>query len=170
MSLKASVLEILRFFERFVLVAWGLAGGLALAQFPQFLAQYLQRLGGHIDEAGLAAKLYALPELSTRAAKLATGLQAIEGAGPFFRLPAFLANAQWTIAREALRHYAPGMTFTSEELCYLAAGALLGIVVYGCLKSILRGIGAAGRGIWRMVRRGGKTSGSAKGDSAAVSG
>ena len=126
MSLKASVRELLRFFERFVLVAWGLAGGLALAQFPQYLAQYLQRLGGHIDEAGLAAKLYALPELSARAAKLAAGLHAIEGAGLFLRLPAFLANAQWTIAREALRHYTPGMTFTSEEVCYLAAGARLG--------------------------------------------
>jgi hypothetical protein len=170
MNLRLSVRRLFMFFDRLVLAAWAIAGGLALAQFPQFLAQYLQRLGGHIDEAGMAAKLYALPELTTRAAKLAAGLHAIEGAPPLLRLPAFLADAQWIIAREALRHYTPGMTFASEECYYLAAGALLGIVVYACVKTILHGAAGAVRGLVRKIRRGGKTVGGGVEDHKAVSG
>lgn len=116
------------------------------------------------------AKLYALPELTTRAAKLAAGLHAIEGAPPLLRLPAFLANAQWIIAREALRHYTPGMTFISEECYYLVVGALLGIMVYGCAKTILRGAAGAVRGLLRGIRRGGKTVGDGVEGRKAVSG
>ena len=124
--------------DRLIVVSFGVCGGLALAQFPQYLVQYLQRLGGHIDEARYAAGLFALPELSARADRLAEGFSAIEGTSAFFRAPVFFLHAQWGVARETLRHYAPGMTFTVEEVCYLAAGALVGVIIYGLLKLLLR--------------------------------
>jgi hypothetical protein len=35
-----------------------LAGAIALAQFPQYFAQYIQRLGGHLDEARRSVSQY----------------------------------------------------------------------------------------------------------------
>ena len=124
-------------FDKLLLVGAGTSGGLFLAQFPQYLAQYLQRLGGHIDEAKLAAKLFKIPELTERAELLAKGLKAIVEAPPFFQLPQFLTHAQWEIAREAWKHYTPGMTYNQESLYYVAAGCLAGIVIYGILKGLI---------------------------------
>lgn len=125
--------------DRLAAACFGLCGGLALAQFPQYLAQYLQRLGGHVDEANLAAGLYKLPELAARAARLAADLHAVMHAAPLLRLPAFLLHADWAVAGQALRHFSPGMTFASEEICYLAAGAVLGVALYGGCKLLARG-------------------------------
>lgn len=138
-------LTILRKLDRLASVFFGMLGGLAFAQFPQFIAQYLQRLGGHIDEARLAAKIFRLPVLAVRADDLSAGLSAIENASSWSGIPTFLTHAQWTIAREAWRHYKPGMTFARDELIYLAAGALVGVMVYGLIKMIVHGLWKAGR-------------------------
>lgn len=37
---------------------FSIAGAVALSQFPQFYGQYMQRLGGHLDEARLMLKQY----------------------------------------------------------------------------------------------------------------
>lgn len=126
-----------------------------LGQFPQYLAQYLQRLGGHIDEARHLAALYSLPEVMGRITMLSQGLQAIKDADPFWRGAAFLMNAQWDIAWAALQNFTPGMAFTQEELIYLAAGCLVGVSLYAGLKGIARTL----RG-W--IRRGKPSPGSGK--------
>lgn len=124
--------------DKLVAIVFAVAGGLVSAQFPQYLAQYLQRLGGHIDEAQLSSTLFKLPVLATRADGLAAGLNAIERAPAWLRLPRFLIHAQWDIAREAYKHFAPGMTFSSEEIIYLAAGCLFGFVIYEGVKGLGR--------------------------------
>lgn len=48
----------LRILNGFLDRASALVGAVLMAQFPQFFAQYIQRLGGHLDEARLAVAAY----------------------------------------------------------------------------------------------------------------
>ena len=157
MSFKRVSDSLLKLFDRILGVFFSLSAGLLTAQFPQFLAQYLQRLGGHIDEARHIAVEFQLPALSERAATLSAGLDAINKASPFLRLPVFIANGHWEIARKAYENYTPGMTFSVEELCYLAGGALLGLFIYSGIKGVCRVI-------WLVLRRLGRRPGKKRTD------
>lgn len=114
----------------------GAAGGLLLVQFPQFLAQYLQRLGGHIDEATLSAAKFKLPELAARAQELKAGLDAISDAPVLWKLASFIYHAQWDIAKAAYKNFTPGMTFNDAGLLYFLCGLAAGLVLYGALKAL----------------------------------
>ena len=107
-----------------------LTGAGILGQFPQFLAQYLQRLGGHIDEAKLIQAKEHLPQLATRISDLEKALHQINEAGTIGKLFAFAKNVDLSIASRALENYAPGVTFNNEGLLYCGVGALLGYVTY----------------------------------------
>lgn len=48
--MKKLLLIPLRAFESLIDRAFAIIGSITLVQFPQFYAQYLQRLGGHLDE------------------------------------------------------------------------------------------------------------------------
>ncbi len=135
--LKKAVNYIADKIDRLMTAVFGTAGGLLLTQFPQFLAQYIQRLGGHIDEAMLASKKYNLPDLSERVRELKAGLDAITDAQPLFKLPNFIIHSDWSVVTETFKSYTPGMTFTEQGLYYLAAGVLAGILVYGGTKFLL---------------------------------
>lgn len=147
---KRILAGIVRKLDKVLGAVFALCGGLMLAQFPQYLAQYLQRLGGHADEARWAAKAFSLPILTERADSLAAGLRAMTDAPVLCRLPQFLAHARWDIAREALKNFTPGMTFNTEELYFLGAGALLALILYGGVKCLVRG---AARLISRLSKK-----------------
>jgi hypothetical protein len=123
--------------ERILLVISGISGALVLGQFPQFFAQYMQRLGGHVDEARRIFEQFKIAELGQRLTELEKGLNAIQNAPDFWRLKEFFANAQWDIVQRTLENYKPGITFTPEEIYYLAGGALAGMVLYGIIKWVL---------------------------------
>ena len=102
-------------FLRLVTLAGALTGALGLSQFPEFSQQYMQRLGGAVDELGrqvtryeadaagagmpLESYLAALAAEGEKAqmqaghiaddiarhARLAQALEMLEGAGPFMR-------------------------------------------------------------------------------------
>lgn len=48
----------LKFLDGILDRLFSILGAVALSQFPQFYGQYMQRLGGHLDEARLALKQY----------------------------------------------------------------------------------------------------------------
>lgn len=48
----------LRITDAFLDRVFAAAGAIAFAQFPQFVAQYIQRLGGHVDEAARNVSQY----------------------------------------------------------------------------------------------------------------
>jgi len=56
--MKKILLYPFRFMDGLVDRIVSLAGAIGLAQFPQFFAQYLQRLGGHLEEARLTIARY----------------------------------------------------------------------------------------------------------------
>jgi hypothetical protein len=123
--------------DRLMTAVFGTAGGLLLVQFPQFLAQYMQRLGGHIDEAALASKKYNLADLLARVKELKAGLYAITDAPPFLKLPKFIIHSDWSIASGTFKNFTPGMTFDAQGLYYLGAGVLIGIFIYGSVKFLV---------------------------------
>ncbi len=131
--------------DRFLAALAGAAGGLVFVQFPQFLAQYLQRLGGHIDEATLSAAKFKIPELAARAQELKTGLEAISGAPALMKLPSFLYHAQWDIAKAAWKNFTPGMTFNDAGLLYFFCGLVIALLLYGGVKfALVKALAALG--------------------------
>ncbi|MDP7181201.1 MAG: DUF2937 family protein [Candidatus Woesearchaeota archaeon] len=121
-------------------VGAGLGGALTLGQFPQYLAQYTQRLGGHIDEATRWSKY---EEIAQRAADLTQGLEAITDASTLGKLPRFLQHADWEIAQRAWDNFTPGMAMDGPGLLYAAvgAGAALGLYEVGKIgaKTVVKG-------------------------------
>lgn len=121
-------------------IASGVGGAGLLGQFPQYLAQYYQRLGGHIDEARLIAEQEAIPRLLERANNLEAGLQKIQDSGTLEKIVSFVRNAEWSVAQRAYEAFTPGMTFDSEGLTYAAVGAGAGFLLYEGAKSTINSL------------------------------
>lgn len=58
MDKNAILLAPVRFIDSILDRICAVLGALAMAQFPQYLAQYIQRLGGHVDEAARGMEKY----------------------------------------------------------------------------------------------------------------
>ena len=136
-------------------LAAGLAGGTAVAQFPEFSQQYLQRLSGAVDEletvvadfdrsadrAGLSREA-ALQELSgtvfldgrqvdmsrtiSRYERLKEERLALANSTAITRLFAAPRVADEEIARRTWEDYKPAIPTTAEGLGFAAAGFLAG--------------------------------------------
>jgi len=121
-------------FDKLFTAVFATAGSIIFAQFPQFLTQYLQRLGGHIDEAVLASKKYNLPDLVERADEFKQGMYMLKNASEFFKMPLFIIQSEWMIAKETFNNFTPGMTFDRPGLYYLLAGMIFGLLFYSLIK------------------------------------
>ena len=113
----------------------------AAAQLPAFVQQYLQRLGGHLDEARFmagqaaagdayrellpAAREVVLRTAEARAETLATAHDAIAGAGDLTRPLIFLAHVDEAIAAATWRMFEPGLPLGWGGAAYGLAAALL---------------------------------------------
>lgn len=117
---------------------FSLTGALILVQFPQFIAQYIQRLGGHLDESQRMASRYQVQVIIDRAADLKLKYTAIVNAKPLAKLWAFIQNADWEIARATIKDFSPGLTFNELGIFYLITGLLAGLIIYGLIKLIIK--------------------------------
>ena len=113
----------------------------AAVQLPAFVQQYLQRLGGHLDEARYlaaqaatgdayrelapAAREVVLRMAEARADTLAAAHDAIAGAGDLIRPLVFLAHADEAIAAATWRMFEPGLPLGWGGAAYGLAAALL---------------------------------------------
>lgn len=141
--------------------------GLAALQIPAFIRQYIQRLGGHTDEARRQAEAIAgsdlyrtmepaarqalLAESEARLAALETARDAIAAAGPFTRTPAFFHHLDADIARAALADFAPALPLEAAALVHGLIGLLIGWILYDLVKWPLR---LAGRAVGPSGRTG----------------
>ncbi len=134
-------------------VAAVLAGsvGVSLSQLQAFMHQYLQRLGGHLDEArrnfdqlGSAPQLQVLEERSRqllldaaagRVGEIEQARDTILGAGPFLRPFVFVREADPEIAMAALRDFQPAIPVDAASLGYALAGVVLALLVYDLVKA-----------------------------------
>jgi hypothetical protein len=80
----------------------------------------------------------------SRADHLDKSLSAVTHAGPFSKFISFVSNADWTIARETLSNYTPGLSFTLESVLYGLAGIIIGMILYFAVSAPVKGIFGAG--------------------------
>lgn len=116
------------------------AGGAAVvSQMPEFVNQYLQRLGGHRDEAfrfvqilksqGAEVSSAVLALAEARAASLAQSLDIITQAGEFSRPVIFLRYLDPDVARATFDVFRPAVPLTPAGLIYGGIGLILGVAL-----------------------------------------
>jgi hypothetical protein len=143
----------LRKIDSLVAAAVAAAGAAAFAQLPEFIQQYLQRLGGHLDEARLAARalaegpaLRALDEVSrataiaaaeARVAALQASQEAIAGAVPFAKPFVLAFHADPDIAAGTWSAFKPAVPLDPVGLTYALIGLVLGWLAYEIVTGLL---------------------------------
>jgi hypothetical protein len=127
--------------------------GLATSQAQAFSAAYLQRLGGHIDEARqtlekIRASDYAgalsvdvqaalASAAERRLNELARSYDAIMAADPLWRPLTLIRDADLTIAQAAFANFQPALPLDSASLISALVGMVLGWLVYGLVTAPL---------------------------------
>src|SRR5690348_15077235 len=113
----------------------GAAAGAAVgSQLPEFVQQYLQRLGGHRDEAfqfvqmlrsqGSEASSAVLALAQERADSLAHTFDSIAQAGDLMRPAAFLRYVDVDVARATLDLFRPAVPLTPAGVLYGGLGLI----------------------------------------------
>lgn len=142
-----------RKFDSLIGAVFGGVGGALASQFDAFVLQYLQRLGGHIDEAqrnytlasdaehyrDMAVEVREILMVAARARvdELTLALRAIADADILHRPFAFLAHMDREIAARTLDSFRPALPVDLAGLVYAASGIVLGLVVYELVKAPL---------------------------------
>ncbi|KUF12017.1 DUF2937 family protein [Pseudoponticoccus marisrubri] len=154
---------------RALTLAGAVTGAAGLSQFPEFSQQYMQRLGGAVDELSrqvtryerqaeelgmeMPAMLDALAEEGPlarqqsanmwsdirRHERLQAALAALEGAGPFMRARLATHMGDRDIAERALEAYKPALPLTFEGAVFAGTGFFAGWAVLAGVFAFLRG-------------------------------
>jgi hypothetical protein len=150
-------------------------GGIAASQWPAFLDQYIQRLGGHLDEAtrnvthlttlrDLAEPAQAnviveiLTEAERRSQALAESLRQLTEAGVALKPVVFLREMDPTIARATLESFTPALPLDTGALVWGGLGMVLALTLYELTKGVGMGLGrAAARLTGGAARRSSRT-------------
>ncbi len=108
---------------------WGAAGAAAGSQAPEFIQQYTQRLGGHVDE--LRGLVDTVPAVQPRLEVLAAAQASLENAAGAGKLWALASHFQPDIFRGTLQAYVPATPLTVEGLLYALVGVGIGVMIGG---------------------------------------
>ena len=130
--------------------AAGGVGGLGLSQAPAFTHAYLQRLGGHIDEARqtidkLAAgdilpwldgedREQAVVELTLRLGELERLQQVLLDSPAMLRPFTLLQKADWSIARGAAEAFVPSVPIDPASIVWTLLGVILAALAWDATK------------------------------------
>ena len=141
----------LRKFDALLGTILAAATGVCFAQLPAFIQQYLQRLGGHVDEAHLNLSQIATDahlrtldtptlqvltvSLEQRVSALEAGEQAISGASASVRPFIFLREFDMDIAMATLRAFEPAVPLSTAGLVYALTGIVAGWLSYELIKA-----------------------------------
>ncbi len=129
----------------------GAAGGISLSQAPAFTQAYLQRLGGHIDEArrtveGVAdgsilpwlqggERSEAVIELNARVTELEQIQSSLLNSPSLMRPLALLRQADWSIADRAFDEFVPAIPLDPASLLWTGLGVVVALVIYELFKA-----------------------------------
>lgn len=127
--------------------------GAGASQLQAFIVQYLQRLGGHVDEAQRAfdaigqGERYRQMDAPTRELiagdalarvnELRTAHDAISQGDLVSRPFAFVRHLDLDIAGRTWEGFTPALPFDTAGLVYAATGLLLGLIFYELIKAVL---------------------------------
>jgi hypothetical protein len=125
-------------------------GGAGFSQLQAFFHQYLQRLGGHVDEArrslqdvttnpafselGEAQRQAVATVAQARLADLEMSYRSIRDSSDVVRPYEFARHLDMDIARAALTDFQPAVPLDVVSLGYAAVGLVLGLIVYDLIK------------------------------------
>jgi hypothetical protein len=128
-------------------------GAMACAQLPEFIQQYLQRLGGHLDEAkralrtvadsaalqGLdaAGRAAAIAAHEARVAALQSARDAIAAADPLLRPFALGRHLDPDIAGGTWSVFKPAVPLDPIGLTYALAGLFVGWLAYEIVTGLI---------------------------------
>ena len=154
-------------FARMISLAAGLAGGAGAAQFPEFSQQYVQRLGGAVDELAIVVRDFdasaeaagltrasALEDLSgstfrnlrrsdmertiSRYERLSASLTLMREERAAGRLALSYGAFDQEIAKATLDDFRPAVPVTVEGFAFAAGGFALGYLLIGALLAPFR--------------------------------
>lgn len=125
--------------------------GLLASQVIAFINAYLQRLGGHLDEARLglhsknvagaisdeALRAQITAHMQERIDMLEAAQQAIEQAGVFTRPFVFFRHLDQDIALAAAQAFNPALPLDVQSLIFGGTGIVLGWIVWELVKTPL---------------------------------
>lgn len=130
--------------------AAGGVGGLGFSQAPAFTHAYLQRLGGHIDEArrtidkvaggeilpwlGEDGREQAVSELSLRLVELQQLQQSLLETPAMLRPVALMSHADWSIARGVAESFVPAVPIDPASIVWTLIGVVLAAVSWDAAK------------------------------------
>lgn len=145
---------LLSVFDRLIGTAIGAVAAVSASQTQAFIHAYLQRLGGHLDEARASyLKLRAgefLPgadalsqqrmaeAFSRRVEELSQAYNAIANADAFARPLRFATHMDRSIAQATFTNFTPALPLDSASLIYALVGMVLGLLIYEIVKLPLR--------------------------------
>lgn len=128
----------------------GGVGGIGFSQAPAFTHAYLQRLGGHIDEArrtidmvragealpwlGEDGRRQAATELSLRLDELVELRQVLLDTPAMLRPVALLRHADWSIARSAMEAFSPSIPIDPASIVWTAIGVVVAALAWDGAK------------------------------------
>jgi hypothetical protein len=129
----------------------GAGGGMGLSQAPAFTQAYLQRLGGHLDEArrtlDLVERGVLVPDLTAaersqavkgfadRVTELEATYASIADASPLMQPVLMMRHADSEIARRAWEAFTPAVPVDAPSLIWTGVGVLVALLLYELVKS-----------------------------------
>ncbi len=129
----------------------GGAGGMSLSQAPAFTHAYLQRLGGHLDEARRTLGLVeqgqllksleiidrqeAIVEFSARVEHLEQAYAAIAQAPPLIQPLVMMRHSESEIAQRAWEAFNPAIPVDTASLVYTGVGIVVALLIYELIKT-----------------------------------
>ncbi len=139
---------LLRKFDSLIAAVLAAVCGTGLSQAQAFAQQYLQRLGGHRDEAERAWRAIEQSvgatvdatgqrlagEAQARFQDLAQAYDAIREAAPLFKPVTLARHLDPELARRVLVDYQPALPLDTASLVYAIAGMLLALILYDLVK------------------------------------
>jgi hypothetical protein len=141
---------LLRTFDRLIGTVIAALTGLTASQTQAFIAAYLQRLGGHLDEARRSLARLQSGELlpggdpasqdriagafNRRVEELTTAYNAVADADAFRRPFEFARHLDRDIAEAAFSAFTPALPLDTASAVYILVGIVLGWLCYELIK------------------------------------
>jgi len=129
----------------------GGAGGMSLSQAPAFTQAYMQRLGGHLDEArrtlglvergelldnlNMVDRQEAIRQFSERVEQLQQAYDAIAQASPIMQPVVMMRHSESEIAQRAWEAFSPAIPVDTASLVYTGVGIVVALLIYELFKT-----------------------------------
>lgn len=130
---------------------FGGAGGITFSQAPAFTQAYLQRLGGHVDEAqrtvdqiasgqmlpwlSAERRADAVAELQLRLDELLAFQSGLLETPALLRPLMIVRHGEWDIARRAAEAFTPAVPIDLASLTWTAVGIVTAVILYELCKT-----------------------------------